>query len=392
VKSPCVALVLLAACAATRAPADVSEQTSAIVYDDDGRHEVYEAQDPLRRVAALSVAAIIPKQALTVRSSTDPVQIASSTLQEAYALCDGERFLEQPTAAVCSAVLVDENLALTAAHCMARPNACHDLAFVFDYYYRSAGVLERVGANDVFTCRRVVARASGDLDYAFVELEGPAALRQPVGVSTQALDLEHTFSIVGTPSGLPLKVEAEVEVLNPSIGPGRFAVASDTFEGSSGSGVFDRGGQLVGIVSRGAADYMASDAGCQVPNRVSSSDPPGGGEQVIQLAPLLAELCASGWSSDTLCPAPDCADDCTPDAGLAPEPDAEAEEAEDPSDAASPPLRASAEPGCVLAAGDSPPRTLFSAWLTLLTGLFLARRRAVAVGIAHDFARRVRSS
>ena len=115
---------------------------------------------------------------------------------------------------------------------------------------------------------------------------------------------------MSAPSGLPLKVEAAVRVLNAKVSAWRFTLASDTFEGSSGSGIFDSQGHLVGIVARGAVDYVRSDAGCSVANTGSIDAPPGGGEQAVYLAPIVDALCATDWNSEALCPRAVCESDC----------------------------------------------------------------------------------
>lgn len=370
--------------------AAVSERTDSIIYDDDGRREVYESPDPLRRVAALAVAAVVPKVVLIQRSSTDPVQFTSAALGDAYQLCDGQRFENQPTAAVCSAVLVDKDLVLTSAHCMAQADACEALAFVFDYYYREPELLERITGSDVFGCRRVVAQGKGELDYAFVQLDRSVG-RQPVERSMdEPLAGSRSLNVVGTPSGLPLKVETGIALLAAPPSPSRIALASDTFEGSSGSGVFDADGRLFGIVARGATDYVLNDAGCRVVHNVSSADPPGGGEQAIRVDALISELCAHGFASRALCPAEPCSQDCDVDAGAA---DVDAAMGEPPTRADASVVARPRQAGCIVASS-RPSRDWGCGEMMLgLTGLTLALRRRVAgSGTGLGSARRARST
>lgn len=299
-------------------PLGASQQS--IIYGEDDRREVYEHPSAtLRALAASSVVALVPRLRFHRLASGDTV-IAAFSLQEAYAVCADERFTMQPTAADCTGVLIDDDLVLTAGHCFESNTDCGRYAYVFDYFYEEPGRLAPIGAGDSYGCRRIVARsvstpgAATRTDYAIVQLERPAAGRTPATVRSAPIEAGEPLATIGAVSGLPVKIDSGARVLStraPSTD--YFLLDSDTFAGSSGSGVFDASGQLVGVLVRGGEDYvMRPDAGCMVPKSVRLGD--GGlsralGEEATYIARTVEGLCARSWPSARLCGiAPRCGD------------------------------------------------------------------------------------
>lgn len=291
---------------------DLASTNSAIVYGADDRMEVYEHPDArLRSMAASSIVSLIPRSRFAQTESGDFV-IVSPSLREEPGVCVGERFADQPTAADCSGVLIDDDLVLTAGHCIANNAACEQVAFVFDYYYRAPGQLETIGWRDVYGCRRIVARRLSNkgempsIDYEVVQLDRMASGRVPVPLRLDPMALNEPLATVGCTSGLPLKVESGSHVRNPrSDTMDYFLLDSDTFEGSSGSGVLDAQARLAGVLVRGGRDYVTSPAGCAVPKVVKLSDPGGtgavAGEEATYVGRAIEGLCATGWPSPRLC-------------------------------------------------------------------------------------------
>jgi hypothetical protein len=127
--------------------------------------------------------------------------------------------------------------------------------------------------------------------------------------------------VIGNPSGLPAKIDTGAQVLSARA-PNQdfFLLNSDTFQGSSGSGVFDRKGQVVGVLVRGGDDYLdGPDGSCKVPNVVDNLEQDGGtvakvaadggmlnseGEEATYVGRAVEGICASGWPSARLCNTP----------------------------------------------------------------------------------------
>ncbi len=345
----------LLGCAASADPSSepLGESAQAIIYGQDDRQEVYEHPDPiLRGLAHSSAVALIPRSRFGQRNDGD-FAIFAPRLSQAFQVCSDQRFVSQPTAADCSGVLIDDDLVLTAGHCFATDDACDRFAFVFDYYYKAADTLEGLSWGDIYGCRRVVDRSlsnGGDtrVDYAVVQLDRVPLGRTPVPVRATPLTLNEPLATIGCVSGLPLKIDSGGQVLGlRSTTLDFFLLDSDTFAGSSGSGVFDRNAQLVGVLVRGGQDYVPRpDAGCMVPNVVqldqvaAESDaggldrgqendedageaeddagvaqatavrvPSGGVEEATYVARAIDGICGRGWPSPRLCGAtPRCGD------------------------------------------------------------------------------------
>ncbi len=274
------------------------ESSQAIIYGQDDRQEVYEHPDPvLRAIAQSSAVALIPRSRFG-RNARGDFAIFTPRLSEAFQVCPDQRFAAEPTAADCSGVLIDDDLVLTAGHCLASDDACDRFAFVFDYFYKDDGGLAGLSWGDIYGCRRVVDRSvsSGDagnarIDYAIVQLDRVPLGRTPVRVRASGLSLGEPLATIGCASGLPTKIDSGAHVLNVRAATlDFFLLDSDTFAGSSGSGVFDAMGQLVGVLVRGGQDYeVVPDAGCMVPKVISAdqvlSTPDAGGDVPADPAP-----------------------------------------------------------------------------------------------------------
>jgi hypothetical protein len=119
------------------------------------------------------------------------------------------------------------------------------------------------------------------------------------------------LAALGCASGLPVKIDSGAHVLGTrSDSLDYFLLDSDTFQGSSGSGVFDVNGQLAGVLVRGGEDYTDNDdATCKVPKVVTwpvDAGPPRSiGEEATYVARAIEGLCDDvSWPSDRLCGLP----------------------------------------------------------------------------------------
>lgn len=296
-------LVSVAVGAPGVAQADPSLQTVAqpVVYGSDDRTDVFAHPDEaLRRLASESVVALATRRAVLVDGNR--VQLVARSLQETMGLCSGERFAEQPSAAFCSGTLIAPDLILTAGHCIQpTESSCANTVFVFGYSYAQQGQLGTSTIEDVYSCQRVVAHAlnegaSGKADYAIVQLDRPATPRYtPANVASQFPSLAAGSGVVmiGSPSGIPAKIDAGGRVRDPrSQVRDYFVATTDSFGGNSGSGVFDASTlELVGILVEGDTDYVES-GGC---NRVRTCTETGcQGENVLYARPAIDAYCRTG--------------------------------------------------------------------------------------------------
>lgn len=304
-------LTLWAATASAQSSADAPETREAdqpVVYGDDDRFDVADHPDAdLRNLADQAVVTLISRAG--IRYQSGGYQIGGSTLGDAQQLCPGERFAEQPSAGFCSGTLIAEDLVLTAGHCIGGEASCRTTVVAFDYQWENGG-LGAINDDDVFNCRRVIARAESEnptRDYAVIQLDRPVTGRQPALVRDVrgSLRAGDPFAIIGSPSGIPQKIDDGGAVRDTGDGS-VFVGTPDSFGGNSGSGIFARQTlELIGILISGEQDYVA-DGTCQRVNVCSESGCQG--ENMQHAGVALDALCSAAPSAEPCGGAPTCGD------------------------------------------------------------------------------------
>jgi hypothetical protein len=178
---------------------------------------------------------------------------------------------------------------LTAGHCVTEARLA-DIRFVFGF---EAGRLDRpFPPSAVFAGKRVLARRyeqAGE-DWAVVQLDRPAPGVAPLDHDAEA-DVAPGADVyaIGCPAGLPLKYAGAAQVWRSDPAEPYFVASLDTFAGNSGSPVFSGATHhVVGILVRGADDFVKRDSGCSVALRCSDSACQG--EEVMRLARIPAGL------------------------------------------------------------------------------------------------------
>jgi V8-like Glu-specific endopeptidase len=270
-----------------------------VVYGVDDRQDVYAHANATLRARAEQATVALMNPSRFDASNPNNVLFTGNTLGVAQNLCTTERFRNDPTSAFCSGTLIDDDLVLTAGHCITSASACSNTRFVFNYYRTAAGALRTVTTQDIFSCASIVARAQGtvngqNLDYAVVRLDRPATPRftpAPVRGGNTALAPGQNVAVIGCGSGIPFKIDSGGAVRDPRSGTLDYFVATtDTFGGNSGSGVYETSSYTVaGILVRGETDY-ASNGSCRVVNVCTESGCRG--EDVNYVYPAIRDFCA----------------------------------------------------------------------------------------------------
>ncbi len=304
-------------CAAETAAAgpEVSLRVEAVVYGGDDRQDYFAHPDAAtRELAASSGVALIDRRLLQAMPDGE-VRYPTETFGELYDLCEGERFTEQPSLAHCSGTLVEDDLVLTSAHCL-DVVPCEELQLVFGFLYREEGELARLMRDNVYGCSTVEAEQRRDpsgreVDHAWIRLDRPVSgARRParIHVGDEPLARGEPLTVIGFSAGLPLKIDSGAEVVDARGSTLDFFRAdSDTFHGSSGSGVFDREGRLRGVLARGADDYIQVHADC-TSVRSDENDVIEQREEATYVARAIDALCDGDGAVRELCAAHAAAD------------------------------------------------------------------------------------
>ncbi|NOK38752.1 serine protease [Corallococcus exercitus] len=288
---------------------ELTESSAPVVYGNDDRQDVYAHPNAtLRDRARQSTVALMSASALNTTNPNN-VTFNGKTLGQYANLCTDQRFRNDPTAAYCSGTLIDDDLVLTAGHCVEDLTDCKSARFVFKYYRTAEGTLETVTTQDIFTCKALLARHLSDetedtyVDFAIVQLDRSAAPRftpAPVRPGDAPLAVGANVAVIGSGSGIPFKIDSGGSVRDNSAEfMDYFVATTDTFGGNSGSGVYETVNNTVaGILVFGDEDYVARGS-CNVVNACTETGCEG--EGIIYVHNAIKEFCARNSGNVRLC-------------------------------------------------------------------------------------------
>jgi hypothetical protein len=250
--------------------------SARVIYGEDNRLEVMEAPLKFQQLAR-SVVTMVPRTNLQV--TPQGINLKQTTLREwlssqfeteevqplfsrqGIKFCEQERFIDQPNPGQCSGFLIAPDLIVTAGHCTMAPDFCQENLWVFDFKLdksRRAGL--QMDPDNIYRCKQVITSALDmnlALDHAIVQLERVVVNREPLDIRTTSKIEDHApLTVIGSPSGLPLKVAGGARVRDNSHLT-YFSANLDTFQGNSGSPVFNSlTGVVEGILVRGEEDFV----------------------------------------------------------------------------------------------------------------------------------------
>lgn len=251
-----------------------------VIYGVDNRQDIYQVKSSAALTLAKSTAAMIPVSLFTKTAKQGVFNLSSSrTLEDGAGVCASEAFSQQPLAANCSGFLVAPDTIVTAGHCyksFSTPeNVCKSFAWVFDYNMKSENFdpTKNISINNIYLCKSVVkAQLTDGVDFAVIKLNRAVVGRAPLKFrKTGKVADTARLTVIGHPSGLPAKVSDGGKIIDNKNAT-MFVTTLDTFQGNSGSAVFDSAtGMVEGILVQGKTDYVPSKKGdeksCKVVNK-----------------------------------------------------------------------------------------------------------------------------
>lgn len=246
-------------------------------------------------VSARKVCALIPKELLTLKG--DFYELTAGTLNETKFktvkpcsttddVCFNNRiynesikYANQRAGADCSGFGYKNDLIVTANHCFDGGRKTTDFYYVFGFVYYPGQPYHLIPAADVYTASSLIPVSSSiSDDYRIIRVSRSLQPWQRAVVNTNELRTGDIVHMAGHPDGLPLKLTLDAEVIYSEENNTEFVTDLDAFHGNSGSPVFNKSNQVVGMLLRGDKDYETISGGC-----VRYYKPPRGyGEEVLK--------------------------------------------------------------------------------------------------------------
>jgi hypothetical protein len=258
--------------------------TQRAIYGEDGRVDWGRASAEVQALGA-SVAALFWRRDLLEVAGR--YQVMTTPFAQVFSLAPGEAFADQPCGAFGTAWVIDEHHMVTAGHCVPR-GGVEAMVCVFGFAANRDGeVASSFDAEQVaFPSAALSSRQldeEGDGDWAVLRFE-QALAAPPLRVRGSAVEVGEPVWMLGYPCGIPLKY-APGALVTRHKNDDRFLATLDAFAGNSGSPVFDAQHQVIGMLVRGAEDWIPRRDGSMV---AAVYPPEALGEEVMKLDRFLA--------------------------------------------------------------------------------------------------------
>jgi len=248
----------------------LGRDTGQVIYGFDDRKDYYEMFNRIQRETSGSVLSAWNKDQL-IPQLDGSYELYTIDFGYAYNLALTEPFRNQPIGAHCTAFLVAPDIIVTAGHCVSSIDLLQK-RWVFGFrMLNNEKCNTRIEPSEVYKGKEIIARQllNGEEDFAVVRLDRPVVGHTPLKVSRENVKLGEKIYVLGHPCGLPIKLADNGKVISNS-NPYYFEATLDTYGGNSGSPVFNKKGEVVGILVRGQKDFISRD-GKNYSNMVSEN-------------------------------------------------------------------------------------------------------------------------
>lgn len=204
--------------------------------------------------ASESVAMVVEKEKLSQISKNVYTLDISQSLGKTYNLCPTEAFFNQPVVGTGTAFIFSNNTMLTAKHVFEKP--LKDYVIVFGYRIIHAnGVVENFyNANDLYYPREIISNLD-DMDVIQFKVDREFDRPALKWANSATLVKNDEVYMIGYPMGIPQKISLNANIEDNSKSS-YFYTSLDSFQGNSGSPVFDfTTNKVIGILVSGEIDF-----------------------------------------------------------------------------------------------------------------------------------------
>lgn len=234
-----------------------------VIYGKDNRKDLYQlrSSDKLYKNLAASTALLTSTSRISSQPQSNHLKIKVSTLLTKNHVCPDEPFSDQPVGGWCSGFLAAPDILVTAGHCIPDERQCRKTSIIFGYSMHRADSRPSLSArkDHVYKCQSIIGKGfkpPRGADYVVIRLDRPVRKRAVLQIRREGFVSEkEELTIIGHPSGLPTKVATGAWVRENSESKKYFITNTDSYEGNSGSAVFNEDGIVEGILVRGESDY-----------------------------------------------------------------------------------------------------------------------------------------
>jgi V8-like Glu-specific endopeptidase/subtilisin-like proprotein convertase family protein len=257
---------------------------SPVIYGDDNRVDLFRLNQIENHLSiqTKAVALLVDKAKISeINGEPDFIRLNSSTLHQESNICLSEPFAKQPVAGFCTGFLLDDDILVTAGHCIDNIDHCKKTLITFGFAYSThLSDPTKIRKDDVYECSELILKERDrrtKVDFAIIRLNRLVKNRPHLNVNLYSPELNSgdKLTILGHPNGLPLKIAfgPDSEVRKNSPENLYFVATLDSYLGNSGSPVLNSTtGFLEGVLVRGEKDYEFSENECFISKKCSHND------------------------------------------------------------------------------------------------------------------------
>ena len=256
---------------------------SDVIYGEDNRSLL--KNSPYEELGKSIATMVYPGRIRKAPRDPGFYKVGQTPAHIAYDICKEEKFSEQNVLGACTGFLIDENILMTAGHCISEKIECENVTWVFN---RLSGD-ELIHEDYVYGCEEILHTGinvvNNYMDFTILKLNRKVKKVKPLKMNFDVITAEEPVFTIGHPFGVPLVIAEdafvtstqstyssmpipfeliEEDVFEYNIEPSNYFMANlDVFTGNSGSPVFNNNEEVIGMISSGKEDWNHQNEFCK---------------------------------------------------------------------------------------------------------------------------------